>query len=140
MPGWLSTVLGVLVGILVLWLGLLLLLWFQQRRLGRAVDWRQYLRLVPDVVRLLRRLAADATVPRGTRWALGGLLAYLLLPLDLVPDFIPVMGFADDAVVVVLAVRLAVRRAGAEAVERHWPGTPEALQALMTLVRLGRQP
>jgi uncharacterized membrane protein YkvA (DUF1232 family) len=64
------------------------------------------------------------------------LLGYLALPIDLVPDFIPVIGYADDAVIVVLALRSVTRRAGPEALERHWPGTPEGLAAIRRLARL----
>lgn len=64
------------------------------------------------------------------------LLAYLALPVDLVPDFIPVLGYADDAIVVVLVLRSVVRRAGPDAVARHWPGTAEGLAALRQVARL----
>ena len=94
---------------------------------------REALRLLPDLVRLVRRLAADRTLPRAVRVRLGLLLGYLLCPVDLVPDVIPVVGYADDAVLVVLVLRSVVRRAGPEAVERHWPGTPEGLAAVLRL-------
>src|SRR5689334_24696194 len=81
------------------------------------------LRLLPDLVRLVRRLAGDRTLPRGVRVRLWLLLAYLLCPIDLVPDFIPVLGWADDVVVVAWALRSVVRRGGPEALERHWPGS-----------------
>jgi uncharacterized membrane protein YkvA (DUF1232 family) len=86
--------------------------------------------LLPDVLRLVHRLAGDDTLPRGVRVRLWLLLAYLAMPIDLVPDFVPVLGHADDAIVVALVLRSVVRRAGAEAVTRHWPGTPEGLAAL----------
>ncbi|MDF2562774.1 MAG: hypothetical protein K0R99_4220, partial [Microbacterium sp.] len=104
MPDWAIAVLSVLAGLLVLWVTLLVILWVQARRAGRDVDWRQIVRLVADVVVLLRRLVADPEVPRGTRWWLAGLLVYLLLPIDLVPDFIPVLGYADDAIIVAIAL------------------------------------
>jgi uncharacterized membrane protein YkvA (DUF1232 family) len=66
------------------------------------------------------------------------LLGYLLLPIDLVPDFIPVIGYADDAIVVALVLRFATRHAGADALGRHWPGTPQGLQALRALTGLDR--
>lgn len=132
-PDWLVIVLSVIAGLLVLWIALIVTLWVQQRRLGRTVNWREIVRLVPDVVRLIRRLAADPQTPTGTRWMLGGLLAYLLLPIDLVPDFIPVLGYADDAISVVLVLRFAIRHAGMESIEKHWPGTEAGLQSLLTL-------
>jgi uncharacterized membrane protein YkvA (DUF1232 family) len=97
---------------------------------------RELLRLLPDTVRLLRRLAADGTLPRGVRVRLWLLLRYLALPVDLVPDVIPVLGYADDAIVVAVVLRSVVRRAGSEAVARHWPGTPEGLAALRRVARL----
>jgi uncharacterized membrane protein YkvA (DUF1232 family) len=58
------------------------------------------------------------------------------MPFDLVPDVVPVIGYADDAVVVALVLRSVVRRAGPEALHRHWPGTPEGLTLLLRLARL----
>ena len=76
---------------------------------------------------------ATPTLPRGVRWRLGLLLGYLALPLDLVPDFIPVAGYADDALVVAWVLRSVVRAAGADALDRHWPGTPEGLATVRRL-------
>jgi uncharacterized membrane protein YkvA (DUF1232 family) len=97
---------------------------------------REALRLLPDLLRLLRRLAADPTLPRGVRWRLALLLAYLAFPLDLVPDFIPVLGFADDAIVATIALRSVIRRAGLPAVQAHWPGTPEGFAVLCRVTGL----
>ncbi len=91
MPDWLVIVLSIVAGLLLLWVALIAVLWVQSRRMGRSVDWKEIVRLVPDVMRLVKRLAADPRTPRGTRWMLGGLLVYLALPIDLVPDFIPVL-------------------------------------------------
>ena len=87
-------------------------------------------RLLPDLVRLLRRLAADSAVPRGVRIRLWLLLAYLAMPIDVIPDFIPVAGLADDAILVALVLRSVIRRAGADAVAEHWPGSPGGLRAV----------
>jgi uncharacterized membrane protein YkvA (DUF1232 family) len=133
MPGWAWTLTGVLGGLLLCWLVLMAVLWRScpdELRLG------ELLRLLPDVLRLLHRLARDDTLPRGVRVRLWLLLAYLAMPIDLVPDVVPVLGHADDAIVVVLVLRSVVRRAGAEAVARHWPGTPEGLAALRRASRL----
>jgi uncharacterized membrane protein YkvA (DUF1232 family) len=92
--------------------------------------------LLPDIVGLLRRLAADRGLPRGVRVRLWLLLGYLAVPIDLVPDFVPVLGYADDAIVVVLVLRSVVRRAGATAVRRHWRGTEAGLAAVGRLARL----
>jgi len=94
------------------------------------------LRLLPDVLRLLRRLAGDARVPRAARVRLWLLLGYLAIPIDLVPDFVPVLGYADDAIIVSLVLRSVVRHAGAPVVRRHWPGTDDGLAALGCLTGL----
>lgn len=65
---------------------------------------------------------------------MGLLLIYLILPIDLIPDFIPVIGYADDAIIVALALRSVTRRAGSAALETHWPGAPEGLQVVQRLV------
>ncbi len=130
MPEWAWTVVGVLGGVLLLWLALVAVLWFTR---PDDVRLRDLLRLLPDVVRLVRRLAADRTLPRGVRVRLWLLLGYLAMPVDLVPDVLPVIGYADDAIVVALVLRSVVRRAGPEAMARHWPGTPEGLAALRRL-------
>jgi uncharacterized membrane protein YkvA (DUF1232 family) len=94
------------------------------------------LRLLPDLLRLLRRLAGDAGVPRAARVRLWLLLGYLAIPIDLVPDFVPVLGYADDAIIVSLVLRSVVRRAGAPVVRRHWPGTDNGLAAVGRLTGL----
>jgi uncharacterized membrane protein YkvA (DUF1232 family) len=97
---------------------------------------RDALRLLPDIVRLVRRLVGDRTIPRRPRWLVWALLVYLVLPIDLIPDFVPVLGYADDAIITALVLRHVVRRAGMAKVEEHWPGTPEGLVALQRLLRL----
>jgi uncharacterized membrane protein YkvA (DUF1232 family) len=96
------------------------------------------LRLLPDVLRLVRRLAADRTLPRGVRTRLWLLLAYLALPFDLIPDFVPVVGYADDAILVAVVLRSVIRHAGPDSLNRHWPGTPDGLQAIERLTGLTR--
>lgn len=133
MPDWAWTLVGVLGGVLLLWLALVVALWATR---PDELRLRELLRLLPDVVRLVRRLAADRTLDRGVRVRLWLLLGYLALPFDLVPDVIPVLGWADDAVVVALVLRSVVRRAGPGALDRHWPGSPEGLAALRRVARL----
>jgi uncharacterized membrane protein YkvA (DUF1232 family) len=127
---WVRPVVAVVGGVLLLWLVLLALLW---RRRPDELTARDALRLLPDVVRLVRRLAADRSLPRAVRTRLWLLLAYLLSPIDLVPDFLPVIGYADDVVVVAWALRSVVRRAGSAALERHWPGQPAWLTVVSRL-------
>lgn len=126
-------VLGVVAGVALIWVGLVAALWITK---PDEVGVRETLRLLPDLLRLLKRLAADPAMPRGIRVRLALLLAYLALPIDLVPDFIPVLGYADDAIVVALVLRSVTRRAGPEALTKHWPGTPDGFAAVRRLCRL----
>ena len=132
---WWQPVLSVLAGLALIWLLLVVALLAAARRSPDQVTLKDVLRLVPDVVRLVRRLATDEGVPRGVRVRLWLLLAYLVMPFDLVPDFVPVIGWADDAVVIALVLRSVARAAGPEVIERHWPGTPEGLAVVLRLVR-----
>ena len=92
---------------------------------------RDAVRVMPDTVRLFKRLATDRSLPRAVRMRLWLLFAYLATPIDLVPDFVPVLGYADDAVLVVAVLRSVARRAGQEAIRKHWPGSEEGLQAVL---------
>jgi len=130
---WWAIPLGVVGGLVLIWLAAVIALWIAK---PDEVSIRESLRLLPDLVRLLKCLAADSEMPRGIRIRLALLLAYLALPIDLIPDFIPVLGYADDAVIVALVLRSVTRRAGPEALTKHWPGTPEGLAALRRLCRL----
>ena len=132
-----TLMLSMLVGLAVTYLALLAALLMARPKgnlLGEAV------RLLPDLLRLLRRLAADSTVPRASRLRLALVLAYLAIPFDLVPDFVPVLGYADDAIIVSIVLRSVVRRAGAPAIRRHWPGSDDGLAALARLTRLRLEP
>ncbi|HYX97001.1 MAG TPA: YkvA family protein [Geodermatophilus sp.] len=133
MPDWAWTLVGVLGGLLLCWLVLMAVLWATR---PDDLRLRELLRLLPDVLRLVHRLAGDGTLPRGVRVRLWLLLGYLALPFDLVPDFVPVLGHADDAIVVALVLRSVVRHAGPAALDRHWPGTPDGLAALRRASRL----
>jgi uncharacterized membrane protein YkvA (DUF1232 family) len=99
--GW-DLLIGVAGALLVTWLVLVIVLAIVRPRGGLL---REALRLLPDVLRLARRLAADKTLPRGVRVRLGLLLAYLAMPIDVIPDFIPVLGYADDAIIVTAVLR-----------------------------------
>jgi uncharacterized membrane protein YkvA (DUF1232 family) len=133
--GW-EIVIGVASGLVLLWLALVVSLFLVGRSRPGVLQLGDALRLLPDVVRLLRRLAADPALPKGVRVRLALLLVYLLTPVDLVPDFIPVAGYADDAIVIAVALRSVSRRAGVQAIDRHWPGTAEGLLAVKRLAGL----
>ena len=123
-------VVGAGVGLVVVWLALIVALLVAGRRYERP-GLGGMLRLLPDLLRLLKRLAGDASLPRGVRVRLWLLLVYLAVPIDLIPDFIPVIGYADDAIIVALALRSVARRAGPQALHRHWPGSPAGLAAVL---------
>jgi uncharacterized membrane protein YkvA (DUF1232 family) len=128
-PDWIATAL------LLAWIALLIALLVA--RPDKASS-KEALRLLPDLLWLLRRLAADRTQPRGVRIQLGLLFVYLAIPFDLIPDFIPVLGYADDAIIVTAVLRSTVRSAGLDAVRKHWPGTEDGFTALSRLTGLNR--
>jgi uncharacterized membrane protein YkvA (DUF1232 family) len=100
---------------------------------GRRTDAAALACFVPDCVVLVRRLLGDPRVPRPTKLLLGLLVLYLALPLDLVPDFIPVAGQLDDAILLALALRRLVRRAGTGVIREHWPGPARSLAVVLRL-------
>lgn len=127
-----DVLLGVGLGLLGLWLVLIAGLFLIRPR-GNALALA--VRLLPDVLRLVARLARDPRVPRSARVRLWLLLGYLALPFDLVPDFIPVLGYADDAILVSWVLRSVIRATGPELVSELWPGTPEGLVVVRRLTR-----
>ena len=120
-------------GLVVLWLllvvGLVVL-----RPDGTSL--RDSARILPDAVRLVSRLSRNPALGRTTRIRLLLVLGYLALPIDLVPDFIPVLGFADDAILIGLVIRGLVRKAGPELVRASWPGTDAGLDLVARLCNL----
>lgn len=122
---------GIAGGLLLLWLVLVAFLTVARPK-GNALS--QTLRLLPDLLRLVARLARDSDLPRGMRVRLWLLLGYLALPIDVIPDFIPVLGYADDAIIVAFVLRSVIRHAGPEALAKHWPGTLEGLTTIRRLI------
>ncbi|PZF86083.1 YkvA family protein [Jiangella anatolica] len=127
---WWDLVIGLGAALLLAWLALIIALVILRPRGGLL---REAVRILPDVLRLIRNLASDKTLPRGIRIRLGLLLVYLAIPIDLIPDFIPVLGYADDAIIVTVVLRSVVRRAGLDAVRAHWPGSDDGFTALTRL-------
>jgi uncharacterized membrane protein YkvA (DUF1232 family) len=99
---------------------------------GRA-DLRAVAGFVPDCVVLLTRLLRDPRVPRRSKGLIAALLPYLALPFDLVPDFIPVVGQLDDALLVAFVLRRVVRRTDPELLRELWPGPEAGLQLVLRL-------
>lgn len=132
----LHAIVAVVAGLALAWLVLVSAVLVAARRFPDTALLKVAVRLLPDTIGLVRRLATDPTLLRGVRVRLWFLLGYLLLPIDLVPDFLPVVGYADDAVIVALVLRSVVRAADTRALDNHWPGTPTGLATLRRLCRL----
>ena len=129
--------LAIVLGVVSSWAVLTLFLALSRPR-GSLLQ--QSMRLLPDTLRLLRGLATDPALPRAVRVRLWLLFAYLAMPFDIIPDFIPVLGYADDAIIVAVVLRSVVRRAGAAAVRRHWQGSVDGLAALWRAAGLPETP
>lgn len=134
MHSWAITlVAGILVSVAFIWLVLIVAYaWVKPDR----ATLKEAVRLPVDVAQLARRLLSDRELPRGARMRLWLLLGYLLMPIDLVPDFIPVIGYADDAIIVFFLLRGAIRQVGMNAIEENWPGSPDGLDVVRRLCRL----
>jgi uncharacterized membrane protein YkvA (DUF1232 family) len=131
----LRTVIVVAASLIVAWLAFVAFVFVAR---PEQTTLRDAVRLLPDTLRLVRSLASDRTIPRRTRWLVWALVAYLALPIDLVPDFVPVVGYADDAILVTLVLRHVMRRAGHDKLRQHWPGDDDGLASLQRLLRLPR--
>ena len=127
----LTWLVGILVGLAAAWLAFVLLLWLLRPRDARLDD---LLRVVPDIVRLCRDLLASRDTAWGVRLAIVGLLVWLLSPVDLIPEFIPVLGPLDDVVVAVLVLRYVRARVGIVELRARWRGTPEGFELLRSVM------
>jgi uncharacterized membrane protein YkvA (DUF1232 family) len=128
MPWWAWTLAGIAVAALV-WAAFVI--WLVLR--GRRSDARALATLIPDCIVLVTCLARDPRVPRRRKLLLLALVGYLALPFDLVPDFIPVAGQLDDAVIVALVLRRFVRSGGVDLIRELWPGPPQSLSLIVRL-------
>ena len=133
----LTIVAGVIAAVVVLWL-VLLICFAILRPPGATL--RDAVCIVPDAIRLVHRLARSRELDRGARVRLYLLLGYLAIPIDLVPDVIPVIGYADDAIVIGVVLRSVIRRAGPDIVREHWPGSDDGLALLTRLCRIPTLP
>ena len=131
---WLDVVISVIAALLLSWLALILALALRRPKRNLL---KEALRLLPDLLRLLKRLTTDRTLPTGVRVRVALLSIYLALPIDLIPDFVPILGYADDAIIVVLVLRSICRRISVEELRAAWPGTDDGFAALQRLVRPG---
>jgi uncharacterized membrane protein YkvA (DUF1232 family) len=104
---------------------------------GRRSDARALAGFIPDCIVLFRRLLADGRIPRSRKALIFALIAYLAMPFDLVPDFIPVAGQLDDAILVAIVLRTLLRTGGPELLSEHWPG-PDSSREVIIRLAFGR--
>ena len=130
----LGSLAGLIVSLIVLWALLLLILWLLRPKGAPA---RELLAIVPDALRLIRGLITDRAVPLDVRVVLVGLLIWIVSPLDLIPEFVPVLGPLDDVVVAIVAMRYARRRLDFAEIGRRWPGSANGLAVLARVIGSG---
>jgi len=131
----LGVVVGVVVGLVLVWVALLVVFWIVR---PRDLPVREVVRLIPDLLRLLRSVIGDRTTPLDVRLVLVGLLVWIISPIDLIPEFIPGLGPLDDVIVAVVALRYTRRRLGAEALRDRWTGSDDGFRLLLRVVGEGR--
>ena len=129
-----EVIVTIAVGLVALWALFLVLFWALR---PKGVSVRELLGLIPDVLRLLRSVIGDRSAPPDVRLVLVGLLAWILSPIDLIPEFIPVLGPIDDVVVAVVAMRYVRRRVGIDDLRRRWTGTDDGFALLVRVIGSG---
>ena len=127
----LSTVVTVLVALVLVWVAFLVVFWALR---PKGVSVRELLGLIPDILRLLRSIIADGTAPLDVRIVLIGLVAWILSPIDLIPEFIPVLGPLDDVVVAIVAMRYVRRRVGTVDLRGRWSGSDAGFAMLLSVI------
>jgi uncharacterized membrane protein YkvA (DUF1232 family) len=125
-----------IVTVFVAWIALYALFVLALVLSGRRGNAQALALFVPDCAVLFARLARDPRLPRRYKLLLGGLVAYLAMPFDLIPDFIPIAGQLDDAILVALVLRSVLAGTSPTILAQHWPGSGESLSLLMRLAGL----
>jgi uncharacterized membrane protein YkvA (DUF1232 family) len=98
---------------------------------GRRAAAKELATLVPNLVVLFRGLIGDSRVPRSSKVWLWVAVVWIASPVDLIPEFVPVAGPLDDAIVAALALRHLVRRTAPAVVAEHWRGDPATLDRIL---------
>lgn len=129
-----TSIVGVVMSVVAVWILLLVVLWFMRPR-GASV--RDIMAVIPDLLRLLRSLIGDGSVPTDVRIVLVGLLAWIVSPIDLIPEFIPGLGPLDDVIVAIVALRYVRRRVGIKELRRRWTGTEDGFGLLVRVIGTG---
>jgi uncharacterized membrane protein YkvA (DUF1232 family) len=127
MPGWLVAIL-VLVGVWIVAIAGLAIA-------GRRSAARALATLLPNLVVLFRGLLGDPRVSRGSKALVWFAVVWVASPIDLIPEFIPIAGPLDDAIVAALVLRYVLRRSGADVVAEHWRGDPATLNLILGVGR-----
>ena len=133
----LSTLAAILLALVALWAAFLVVFWILR---PKDVSVRELLGLIPDILRLLRSLIGDRGAPLDVRLVLIGLVAWIVSPIDLIPEFIPVLGPMDDVVVAIVAMRYVRRRVGVEDLRQRWAGSNAGFAMLLTVIGSDRVP
>lgn len=127
----LTLIVEIVVGLVLVWAGLLLVFWLLR---PRGVGVRELVRVVPDLLRLIRSIIGDRRAPLDVRLVLAGLLLWIISPIDLIPEFLPGIGPLDDVIVAVVALRYTRRRLGVDNLRRRWAGSDDGFALLMRVV------
>ena len=132
----LTWLLWLVVALLALWAALLVVFWLVR---PRDVSARELIRVVPDVVRLIRSVITDRSAPLDVRAVLVGLLIWIVSPIDLIPEFIPGLGPLDDVIVAIVAMRYTRRRMGLETLRSMWRGSDDGFALLVRVIGTGER-
>lgn len=121
----------ILIGLVAAWIVVLVALVVFR---PKGVPLRELIRVVPDVIRLLKSVIGDRRVPIDVRAVLAFLLVWIISPIDLIPEFVPILGPLDDVVVAAVALRYTRRRLGSADLRRRWTGSEEGFALLVRLI------
>jgi uncharacterized membrane protein YkvA (DUF1232 family) len=123
--------LAIAIAVLAAWVAIVLVVWRKAPSRAAAIE---AVRVLPDLLRLTAGVARDPMTPRSCKVALAGLAVWLASPIDLIPEFVPVIGPLDDLVVTAIVLRWVGRRVGVEALRAHWPGSEPGFELVLRLL------